>query len=146
MNLFINSPSYYTREYGVDDEVYKFYSYLSKHIDVTCYTDCLDTIGIVPMIAPRDVLAEINWKKRVHVSQAYRMADVSLSADFEKYHFGNFDIRKQVILENLFESMMCIRKRLGKNFNYEMMKRDLEQAAKAYEGNVFRPKTEKIIE
>jgi hypothetical protein len=125
MNLFINSPSYYTKEYGVIDEIYSFCNYISKRIDITCYTKCLDTIGIVPMIAPKTVLSEIKWKSRKHISLVYRMADISLSSDFDEYHLGDIEIKKQIMLENILESMMVIKKKLGKEFNFVQMERDI---------------------
>jgi len=125
MNLFINSPSYYTREYGVIDEIYSFCSYISKSIDITCYTECLDTIGIVPMIAPKTVLSEIKWKSRKYISLAYRMADISLSSDFDEYHLGDIETKKQMMLDNILDSMKVIKKKLGKEFNYVQMERDI---------------------
>ena len=45
MNLFINSPSYYTQEYGVIDEIYRMCAYISENIDIRLYTECLDTVS-----------------------------------------------------------------------------------------------------
>lgn len=43
MNLFINSPAYFTQEYGVIDEIYDLCKRISTTIDVKRYTDCIDT-------------------------------------------------------------------------------------------------------
>lgn len=42
MNLFINSPSYYTQEYGVIDEIYRMCAYISENIDIRLYTECFE--------------------------------------------------------------------------------------------------------
>lgn len=125
MNLFINSPAYYTNRYGVIDEVYTFCNYISKNIDITCYTKCLDTIGVVPMIAPTDELSRIGWKNRTYISLTYRMADISVSSNFEMYHLGDIKLKKDIILDNILRSMKIIEKKLGKKFNYELLEQDI---------------------
>ena len=62
MNLFINSPSYFTREFGVIDEIYKMCSVISRGIDITLYTDRSDTRGIVTVIAPGHETKNGGWK------------------------------------------------------------------------------------
>ena len=52
MSLNINMPSYYTQVYGVDNDIYKMCRLIEKSIDVKRYSDTLDSIGIVPIIAP----------------------------------------------------------------------------------------------
>lgn len=127
MNLFINSPSYYTREYGVIDEIYSFCNNISRNIDITCYTQCLDTIGIVPMIAPESVLTDLGWKKRTYISLTYRMADISLSSSFENYHLGDLEMKKKIMLENILASLKVVKKKLGTNFDYEGIERDIKK-------------------
>lgn len=56
MNLNINSPSFYTQEYGVDDEVYWMCRELSDFLKEKKYSDAINTIGIVPIVAPALVI------------------------------------------------------------------------------------------
>lgn len=133
MNLFINSPSYYTREYGVDSEIYAFCNHISRNIDITKYTSSLDTIGVVPIIAPKNVLNELRWKNRTHISLTYRMADISISSDFEAYDRGNLQCKKKIITDNLFESLKIVKKKLRENFDYEEMKKDIETLISEYD-------------
>lgn len=74
MNLFINSPSYYTQEKGVIDDIYQLCRKISLNIDITLYTDALDTIGITPIIAPTQILESGKWREERKVSLPYRMA------------------------------------------------------------------------
>ena len=38
MNLYINSPAYYTQKFGVIDEIHQMCSGLSRCMDITKYT------------------------------------------------------------------------------------------------------------
>lgn len=55
MNLFINSPIYYTQHFGIDDEIYRFYNYISRTMDIAEYTSAVDTAAITPIIAPEEL-------------------------------------------------------------------------------------------
>ena len=56
MELNINSPSYYTNEYGVEDEIYWMCRELSAFVREKEYSDVIHIIGIVPIIAPKSVI------------------------------------------------------------------------------------------
>lgn len=126
MSLFINSPSHYTEEFGVDDEIYKMCSLIIHNIQVSSYTDVLDTIGITPMIAPISILESCDWKEIKYISLNYRMADISLISNYEEYCSGNIEVKKKLIIENILESLKVIKKRLKGKFNYEQMVQDIE--------------------
>lgn len=55
LNLFINSPIYYTQQYGIDDDIYQLCSYISNNIDIAKYTTAIDTMAITPIIAPKEL-------------------------------------------------------------------------------------------
>lgn len=56
MELNINSPSYYTNEHGVEDEIYWMCRELSAFVREKEYSDIIKIIGIVPIIAPKSVI------------------------------------------------------------------------------------------
>lgn len=126
MNLFINSPSHYTQEYGVIDEIYNMCSYISQNIDINDYTESIDTIGIVPMIAPIDVLNQVDWKEQKYVSRTYRMASISLISDYHSYCNGNVIEKKGIILDNIFRSLQEVKKQLKREFDYAQIERDIK--------------------
>lgn len=51
MDLNINSPTYYTQIYGVDDEIYWMCRELCKAFKEKQYSDVINIIGIVPIVA-----------------------------------------------------------------------------------------------
>ena len=56
MSLNINSPSYYSSIYGEIDEVYKMSRDIEGNTDISLYTKEFDSIGITPIIAPKEEL------------------------------------------------------------------------------------------
>lgn len=125
MNLFINSPAYYTQEYGVIDDIYQLCTLISHRIDITLYTDSLDTIGITPIIAPAQALNSGKWKEEKKISLPYRMASISLVSDYDSFYNADIELKKQMIVENIFKSLGVIKRRLKENFNYDLIKSDI---------------------
>ena len=126
MNLFINSPSFYTQENGVIDEIYQFCRRISHSIDVTKYTTALDTIGITPIIAPKQVIESGRWEEYKKISLTYRMADLSLLSDYDSYFDADIMLKKKMIKENIFRSLAEIKRKLKDRFDYDQMKKDIE--------------------
>ena len=127
MNFYINSPSYYTEQFEIIDEVYYMCRTISKNIDITLYTDTLDTIGITPIIAPQIVLDSGKFKESKYISLAYRMASISLRSDYLKYLESDLTGKKQMILDNIFRSLEVIKKRLRNKFCYDRMVQDIKK-------------------
>ena len=132
MNLYINSPSYYTQLYGIIDEIYAMCLMISKRIDITLYTDVLDTIGITPMIVPDSEKEDGKWLECRKVSILSRMASISLKSDYDIFCNADIDMKKYMILENILQSLYVIKKKLRNNFDYEHMKFDIIAVAKEW--------------
>lgn len=125
MNLFINSPEYFTKEYGVIDEIYDLCKMISTTIDVKRYTDCIDTIGIVPIIAPESVIKQGLCKEVKKVSLPYRMAAISLHTDYIEFYEATLEEKKKIILDNILRSLKVVKRRLKDEFNYDQMEYDI---------------------
>ena len=126
MNLFINSPSYYTQENGVIDDIYQLCRVISRNIDITLYTDALDTIGITPIIAPTQILESGKWKEERRISLPYRMASISLISDYDSFIKADMMSKREMILENILKSLAVIKRRLKDKFDYEQMENDIK--------------------
>lgn len=126
MNLFINSPSYYTQENGVIDDIYQLCRMISHNIDITLYTDALDTIGITPIIAPTQILESGKWKEERRISLPYRMASISLISDYDSFIKADMISKREIILENILKSLAVIKRRMKDKFDYEQMKNDIK--------------------
>ena len=126
VNLFINSPSYYTQENGVIDDIYQLCRVISLNIDITLYTDALDTIGITPIIAPTQILESGKWKEERRISLPYRMASISLISDYDSFIKADMMSKREMILENILKSLAVIKRRLKDKFDYEQMENDIK--------------------
>ena len=126
MSIYINSPGYYTQIYGIDDNVYKVCRLLERKIDVKNYTSLLDTIGVTPIIVPTSETCDGKWKEVKYISLTYRMASVSLYVDYLAYISAiDQDKKVQLIIDNILNSLLVIKKRLKNNFDYEQIKKDI---------------------
>lgn len=125
MNLFINSPSYYTQINGVCDEIYQMCLVISKNIDVTKYTTALDSIGITPIIVPEAILENGKWKEEKKVSTTYRYASISLITNYYMYEEAAIAKKKEMILENILKSLFEVKKLLKNNFDYSKIEKDI---------------------
>lgn len=56
MELNINSPSYYTRQYGVIDEIYDMCREIRIWVKDKHYSPVVDIVGIIPIVAPKEVI------------------------------------------------------------------------------------------
>ena len=126
MNLFINSPSYYTQENGVIDDIYQLCRMISFNIDITSYTDVLDTIGITPIIAPTQIIESKKWKEERRISLPYRMASISLFSDYDSFIKADMMSKKMMIIENILKSLYVIKKRLEGKFDYKQIENDIK--------------------
>ena len=131
MNLFINSPSYYTEENGVVDDIYQMCRAISLNIDVTLYTDALDTIGITPIIAPTQIIENEKWEEVKRISLTYRMASISLISDYDSFHNADIMLKKRIILENILKSIRVVKTKLKDKFDYDRIERDIEKVFNA---------------
>ena len=125
VSLNINSPAYYTLTYGIVDEVYQMCYDITCGIDLSKYTSSIDSIGITPIIAPDDVIKMGKWKEVKKVLLSSRLAIVSLYIDYDTYCNADIDEKRNIILENVFSSLLVVSKKVKNDFNYEKLIEDI---------------------
>lgn len=128
MDLNINSPSYYTQEYGVDDDIYRMCRELSDIVKEKKYSDVINIIGIVPIIAPLSVIEKGLCKEHKKCETRYGFASVSLQIDYEEYVKSDIYGKKKLIIDNILKSIKAISKR-GK-INYCLFENDIKKFCK----------------
>ncbi len=89
MELNMNSPAYYTSQYGVNDAVYDYCQNLYFYFKNKEYSNTLHTIGIIPIIAPRKMYDEGLWKEKVQFINSKTCAMISIRLDYEQYYKAN---------------------------------------------------------
>lgn len=125
MELNVNSPAYYKDHYGIDDEVYSFFQkaylfFLDKE-----YSATLKTVGIVPIVAPKELYDSGDWKESVRLIDGNNCAIATLRINFEEYHnadsIGKIALTKDVVLRALRKIKSKV------DFGYEAFAHDLNQ-------------------
>lgn len=69
LDLSINSPSYFTQQYGVNDSVYRYCQKCYEYFKNKEYSEVLKTIGICPQCAPKGLYQEGSTKKWSDLSE-----------------------------------------------------------------------------
>ena len=111
MVLSINSPSYFSTEYGIDDEVYWMCRSLSRFVEEKNYSNLIHTIGIVPLIAPKEMIDCGKWREYIDGMPKYGVVTVSVQTDFYEYLHAGIRQRKWMIIDNILRSVKKIAKR-----------------------------------
>lgn len=124
MDLNINSPSYYTREYGVEDDIYWMCRDLSAYVKEKKYSDVINIIGIVPIVAPASVLEKGLCKAHKKCEPKSGFASVSLHIDYEEYLKADTAQKKTLIVNNVLLSVKAVSTK-GK-INYKLFAEDVQ--------------------
>lgn len=117
LELNINSPKYYKEVYGIDNEIYRLCQDMYLYFKDKSYSEIIDIIGIIPIIAPKELLENGKYKEVKYCSVAYGFADVNLFVDYDKYIEANMDEKKALIVENVVDSVKAIKTKGKIDFN-----------------------------
>ncbi len=119
----INSPVYYKDHYGIDNAVYRFTQRAQLFFKEKEYSDTLQILGIVPIIAPQEVYAAGNYKERVKFLCGKSVASVEVKIDFDAYH--NADSAGKIALTK--DMLLTAAKRIKAkvDFDYDRFRDDL---------------------
>ena len=123
MELNINSPAYYTQNYGVIDEIYWLCRDMSLFVKNKQYSDVINVIGITPIIAPDFILEKGLCKDVKKVELKYGFAAVSLRIDFDEYINSDLYKKKLLIVKNILQSIKVIQKKA--KLDYDRFEKDI---------------------
>lgn len=91
MELNINSPAYFTQQYGVNERVYYYCKKCHEYFKDKEYSEILKVIGICPQCAPKDLYQKGMWKEKVRFIGNGSCASVDIRIDFDQYYNPVFD-------------------------------------------------------
>ena len=104
------------------------------NIEVTNYTNDLDSIGIIINCFDKNFLSVGFGKTRKYISYKNRYADIRLNIPFEEFMEADKDKRIDMVKNNIYESIRIIDSKLNKNngckFDGERMISDIEEKLK----------------
>ena len=122
MELNINSPSYFTKQYGVIDEIYSMCRGISKHVENKQYSDLVDIVGITPIIE------QGLFKQEKKCDIKYGFASVSLWIDYDEYLKADITDKQIMIVKNILASIKTISRKA--KIDYKQFCEDIFQYCK----------------
>jgi len=123
LELNINSPTYFTQQYGVNERVYWYCKKCHEYFKDKEYSETLRIIGICPQCAPKDLYQQGKWKEKVRLIGNGSCASIDIRIDFDQY-YNVTDEGKVIIIRNTIMKAVKKVKAKGK-FDYESFCRDL---------------------
>lgn len=123
MELNINSPVYYKDHYGIDNEVYRFCQRAYLFFKDKKYSNTLQTIGIVPIVVPQEIVDGENYKEKVKFLCNKSVASIEIKMDFDNYHNADSIERIEQTKEMILTAVKRIITKV--DFNYDRFKDDL---------------------
>lgn len=123
MELYINSPAYFADQYGVDDEVYRYCQSLHAFFQDKEYSETLSTIGITPVIAPKELYERGMWKENIKLISLGTCAIINIRMDFESYYQADSNGKIGLIREMTVKAVRKVKSK-GK-FDWDRFKDDL---------------------
>ncbi len=123
MELNINSPAYFSNHYGIDDDVYRYCQSLHEFFKDKEYSEILSIIGIVPIIAPKELYEQNMWKEHTQIISLGSCAIIDIRMDFESYYQADSNGKIGLIKEMIVKAVKKIKTR-GK-FDWERFRDDL---------------------
>ncbi|MDE6469638.1 MAG: hypothetical protein K2L19_01265 [Eubacterium sp.] len=125
MELNVNSPAYFSQNYGVDEDVYSFCQKLYLYFKDKEYSDTLHIIGIIPVVAPREIYEKGLWKERIEMIGNKSCAIITIQMDFDKYYSADGSERILLIKEMILKAVKKIKSK-GK-FDFEKFEKDFNE-------------------
>lgn len=130
MQLNINGPAYYEQKFSLDVEVKELFKLLVKTVEDKTYGDGMIIFDYCPVIAPKALLDQGLWENSVSYSKTLQRGTVFIQIDYQEYIEANVDKRKALIVASLLDSAKYLKKRIGKQFDYNKFEKDLLEATR----------------
>ncbi len=122
MELNVNSPQYYSDKFGIDDEIYRLCQEIYQYFKDKSYSEYINIIGIIPIVAPKEMLDRGLCKNGKHCELKYGFASIRKSIDFEKYVLGDIEKKKELIAKCILDAVKSIKMK-GK-IDFESFEKD----------------------
>ena len=124
MELNINSPAYFSKEYGIDNDVYRYCQKCYTYFKDKEYSSVLHIIGICPQIVPQKLYEQWECKERVKMISNCSCAIVEIRIDFDKYYNANSEERICLMKDAILRAVKKVKSKC--KFDYNRFYEDLE--------------------
>lgn len=128
MELNINSPEYYSKEHGVDDEIYWLGRAVSKVAKENNYSEKVRRLDITPIVIPEKLIEKGLGKEITQHISLGTFVTVSKRINYNTYVNAPIEEKRRLIVENILKSVKAIKGK-GK-IDYEQFERDILKISK----------------
>lgn len=109
MEININSPQFYTKEYGIHDEIYTMCQNMHKYFDGKRYSEYINIIGIIPIVAPEEVLAKGLCRPVKKCELHAGFASVARKINYKEFVDGDIEEKKRLIVKCVLDSVKSVK-------------------------------------
>lgn len=125
MDLNINSPSYFTQHYGVNNNVYRYCQRCYEYFKDKEYSEVLKIIGICPQCAPKELFQKGKYKETVRFIGSKSCVHIDIRIDFDQYYNAADEEKIAIIKNTILKAVKQVKAR-GR-FDYESFRLDLQK-------------------
>lgn len=123
MELYLNSPAYYSVKFGIDDEIYNMCRELSNYVKDKEYSPTVAIIGITFVVAPKEYTEQGKWKEETRYLSKGKVVTAFKQIDYDLYCQADIESRKILIAKSILECTKSLHKKA--KFNYKEFEKDV---------------------
>lgn len=113
---------YYTNRFGVDDEIYQLCRSVYNYFKDKNYSECINIIGIVPIVAPKEILDQGLCKGGKRCETKAGFASIGKNIDFDEYVSGDIERKKELMMKCILGAVKSVKSK-GK-IDFESFEKD----------------------
>jgi len=126
MMLNVNSPAYFSREFFVDNDVYRMCQSLRFFMKDKTYSDCLNIIGVMPVAAPEHILAAGAWKEEIKFLGKNTCASICIRMNFDEYANADSAGKVNMMAETIRAAVKAVSKKAKVKFDFVSFEKDFD--------------------
>ena len=111
MILKLFEPAYYTKEYGIDNDIKRMLHDISDYFALKQYSELINKITISTAIAPKEILSKGLWEESIKCWPKSHDAFVCGRIDFELYDNATVDYKKALLIISILRSIKKLEKK-----------------------------------
>ena len=123
MELNVNSPAYFSENFGADEEVCRFCRDVYEHFKDKQYSNTLSVIGILPAAAPEELYAQGMWKERVSLLAGSSCASITVRMELEPYREADGAGRVRMLTDCIIKAVKKVKTK--GSFHWELFREDI---------------------
>ena len=114
--------------FGIDDDIYYMCRDLCNFLNQRTYSDLVEEIGIIPIVAPKNLVDDGQWKESKKFFNRNHNVIISKHIDYNQYVSSSIPEKKILIIKNVMDSLKNVA--IKGHIDYNKMRDDIEEFCK----------------